>query len=287
MDSAITLRDKVYEFVKIKGVVLPIDIAKEFKLDTLFASALLSELAKSNKVKISYLKVGSSPLYYIPEKKYMLEQYINYLNKKEREAFNMIKEKKLIKDKELEPAMRVALSSLKDFAVLIEVVKPNGESEKYWKFYTLNDQDVINIIKEKESKNDNLIDLSHEKERHDKINLNEKEEKKEQKKEKKEDFHKRIYQLLHENKVIIKREEIIKKNREIFFVLSIPTSFGYIDFCCYCIDKKRLTEQDIALRYVEALNRHMPLLIITTATVNKNIHEKIGKKFKSIIIKSI
>ena len=58
------VREKIIAFVKIRGPVLPVQVSKEVKLDILMSSAYLSELVSNKKLKISYLKIGGSPLYY-------------------------------------------------------------------------------------------------------------------------------------------------------------------------------------------------------------------------------
>ena len=63
------IKEKILKFLRINGPSLPVQISREIKMDSIFASAFLSELLSQNKLKISKMKVGGSPLYYLEESK--------------------------------------------------------------------------------------------------------------------------------------------------------------------------------------------------------------------------
>ncbi|MBU0894121.1 MAG: hypothetical protein KKF48_01415 [Nanoarchaeota archaeon] len=126
------LKEKILSTIKFRGPSLPVHIAKETGLSILFAGAFLSELAADKDIKISHMKVGGSPLYFNPEQEHKLENFSQHLKSKEKDAFLLLKEKKFLKDKDQEPAIRVALRYLKDFAVPFE-----KESEVYWRYFKI------------------------------------------------------------------------------------------------------------------------------------------------------
>src|SRR3989344_3825148 len=142
--NAIQLKEQIISIFKRRGPSLPIHISKETGLDLLFASAFLSELIGDKMVKVSVMKVGSSPLYLIPGQEHLLENFIEFLNKKEREAFLILKEKKFLKDSEQEPAIRVALRAIRDFAF-----EYRKNEELYWKFLRADESEFVQP-KEKE-----------------------------------------------------------------------------------------------------------------------------------------
>ena len=115
MDSNETHK-KIISILKTKGPSLPIQIAKEIGISSLFISAILSELANEKRIKISHLKVGGSPLYFLQEQEEQLEKFYKFLHPREAETFLLIKKKKILKDSEQTPATRVALRSIRDFA---------------------------------------------------------------------------------------------------------------------------------------------------------------------------
>ena len=110
-------KDRIVSFLQTNGPSLPVHIAKAASLSALFSSAFLSELYAEGKIKMSNMKVGSSSLYFIPGQEPALEKFIEYLNQKEKEAFHLLKEKKVLSDEEQVPAIRVALRAIKDFAL--------------------------------------------------------------------------------------------------------------------------------------------------------------------------
>ena len=141
-------RDKILEFVRAKGPVLPVQISKEIGSNILMASAHLAELTATNKLKISTIKVGSSPLYYLPGQEAMLQRYTSNLNDKEKKAFDLLSQSKILRDSEQEPVIRVALREIKDFAVQLNV-NYNNNKEVFWKWHLISDQEAETLIKSK------------------------------------------------------------------------------------------------------------------------------------------
>ena len=60
------IKEKILLVIKRGGPSLPVHVARETNLSMLFAAAFLSELHSENKIKISRMKVGGSPVYFIP-----------------------------------------------------------------------------------------------------------------------------------------------------------------------------------------------------------------------------
>src|SRR3989344_321623 len=96
------LKDKILSLLRIRGPGLPVHVARETNLSILFSSAFLSELLSEKKIKTSHMKVGGSPLYFIPGQEPRLENFSQHLKSKEKDAFNLLKEKKFLRDKEQE-----------------------------------------------------------------------------------------------------------------------------------------------------------------------------------------
>ncbi len=109
-------KTKILSFIREKGPVIPRDISKQFGGDTFITGAVLSTMADSKELRISHAKVGGSPVYYLSGQEEKLSLLYQYLPGKEKEAYTLLKEMKLIKDSTAEPAIRVALRNIKDFA---------------------------------------------------------------------------------------------------------------------------------------------------------------------------
>ncbi len=145
MQKVLQTKEKIMDLIRQRGPELPVKLANTMGISNIFTSAFMSELVGEQKLKISHMRVGSSPLYYILGQEEQLQKYANYLNNKEKEAFGNLKDKQILQDDELEPAIRVALRSLKDFAVQIQISK-GQENKIFWKIHTLSNEDAKNLI---------------------------------------------------------------------------------------------------------------------------------------------
>lgn len=143
--------EQILDLVKQRGPILPVQVSKHINDNILMTSARLSELLSNKKLKISSIKVGGSPLYYVEGQETKLQNYADNLGSKEKEAYNLLKEKKVLRDSALEPAIRVALRMIKDFSIPLNVNYDN-RTEIFWKWYLAQNNEVQEIINEALSK---------------------------------------------------------------------------------------------------------------------------------------
>jgi len=129
--DASVIKDRILTFLERNGPSLPVHIAKAAGMDMIFTSAFLSELMSHGKIKTSHLKIGTSPIYFLLGQEMGLEKFSPFLKGKEHEAFTLLKKESFLVDEKQEPAIRVALSAIKDFAQPIE---KNGLL--IWKFFS-------------------------------------------------------------------------------------------------------------------------------------------------------
>jgi hypothetical protein len=126
------IKDKIISALRKNGPSLPVHIAREIESSSLFTSAFLSELVSEKRVRISNMRVGNSPIYYLQGQEPKLENFSNHLKGKEKEALMLLKDKKFLKDSTQDPAIRVALREIKDFATPFQ--NPNT-GEIIWRIY--------------------------------------------------------------------------------------------------------------------------------------------------------
>jgi len=139
-------QETILQFMKTAGPVLPNQVAKHINSNILLASAHLSELSSNGKVKVSKLKVGGSPLYYLPEHRDKLQNFTHNFNPKDQETLKQLKEKKVLQEKNLALLTRVSLRGLKDFALPLNLTL-NQQKELFWKWFLLSDQEAIDLVK--------------------------------------------------------------------------------------------------------------------------------------------
>ncbi len=132
---------KIIDILRKKGPGLPIQIAREVGMSSLFISAFLSEMVDSKKVLVSAMKVGGSPLYYLQGQEEKLEAFKQYMHPKEAEALLLLKNNLILKDSDQEPAIRIALRSIRDFAFSFSV-----NDQLYWRYFTVPEFEARNKI---------------------------------------------------------------------------------------------------------------------------------------------
>ncbi len=139
-------REDIISYVKEFGPILPAKIAKNFNINLLFASAALSELVAHNEVKISYLKIGGSPLYYAPGQEELLSNFARNLNSKDKQTHDLLQQGKVLRESSLDPFTKVSLRNLRDFAKPLSVEFNNNE-EIFWKWHLLSNDEASTMIK--------------------------------------------------------------------------------------------------------------------------------------------
>ncbi len=138
MQDAFKIKERIVSIIQSNGPSLPISIARELGLSSLFASAFLSELLSEKRLKISNLRVGNSPVYFISGQEPKLENFSEHLKSKEKEAFLLLKENKFLKDEVQQPAIRVALRAIKDFAIPFE-----NKGVFFWRYFIVSESELI------------------------------------------------------------------------------------------------------------------------------------------------
>ncbi|RLG09340.1 hypothetical protein DRN73_10050, partial [Candidatus Pacearchaeota archaeon] len=269
------------------GPSLPVQISKEIGVDTLFASAFLSELISEREIKTSNMKVGNSTLYFLSGQEQKLENFSHYLKSREREAFELLKQKKFLKDSEQEPAIRVALRAIKDFAIPFEKNKkiiwryfniPESEFQEEKSSETkqkeIPKQELKNQVEEikrdsekqeetKEKTNQesekelNIFDK--EKETKEKLIKEKSKTKKKTKRnsKKSEKFFNRVKEYLSEKNIEILDIESFSKDN-----LLLRTKKNEKEELLFAYNKKRITEQDIikANKKASEINLHYKMI---------------------------
>lgn len=295
INDAAYLKERIISTMKMKGPSLPINVGKTIGQSTIFASAFLSELYSEGKVKISNLKVGSSPLYFLPGQEPLLENFIQYLNQKEKEAFQILKERQLLDDEKQHPAIRVALRAIKDFAIPLRITI-DGESKNFWRFFLLPESEIKNKLENKEDTKkqeepkqekieekevvreiDNLEKI---KESIKEIEVEiKKEELKETEEEKPKDKKKKVKEsdlkFVNSIKDYLSGKEIeiieiiSEKKNEFIAKIRTDTTFGKQEYYLIAKDKKKIIEDELIIAVQKANEQKMPALLMTKGDIDK------------------
>jgi len=308
MDS----KEKVIQTIRIRGPVIPAQIAKVIGTDILMASATLSELVSNNVLKISHVKFGSTPLYYLPGQESKLQDFAKNLHEKEKKTYDLLMQKKVLRDKTSEPIVRVALRNIKDFAVPLQV-KINDNIEIFWKWYLTTNEEAAGVIKimvkddkPKEPKKEikpaqetitreqkkPMEEQKQIKKEESKEKLPEKEVKKEEKKifvdkTAEDKFLTEIKRFFEKSNINLIEEKIVKKNSDLDLVIEVPSAVGSLIYYCKAKSKKRISDSDLSSAFVQGQLKKLPILFLTKGELTKKAKDMLPKEFKNIKIKKI
>jgi len=320
MQNTEEIKKRIITLLQNRGPCLPVQISREMRMDTLIISAFLSELIDSKKIIMSNLKVGGTHLYLLSGQEPMLENFQQYLHPKEQEALESLKKNRILKDSQQDPAIRVALRSIKDFSFSFK-----KDEDFYWRYLTVTEQEVKDILEpikpeikisqkevKEEIKPEVKIELKEEIKESSEVKTSEKKDSNEKKREKikkpekdltlpkfenplalkpkepkpqkikpKSDFALKVIEFLEKNKFII-IEEKEYKTKEYNCISQIKTELGPIDFLTQAKDKKTISESDLDLLLRQAQTIPLPALMIYPENLNKKAIEY-EKKYYSIL----
>ena len=297
-------REKIVEIVKQKGPVLPVHISKEIGMNILMSSAHLAELTASKRLKISTIKVGGSPLYYLAGQEEMLQKFTDNMNDKEKKAYDLLMENKILRDSEQQPVIRVALREIKDFAVALNV-KHDDNAEIFWKWYLTSNEEAEKLIKTKLEIIDKPSDEKKVEEKPiEKAQKEVKEQKVEEKpvqkqlkekkpvrkykpREKEDKFMIELSKFFEKNKIKVISSEIVKKNSEIDFIVEIPSVVGNLQYYCKAKNKKRINDSDLSNAFVKGQFKKLPVLVISPGELSNKAQEILAKELNNLTFKKM
>lgn len=257
------IKEKIMSFLRNNGPSIPIKIGKEIEQNGLFTSAFLSELLSEKRINMSNMRVGSSSIYFIPGQEKGLENYIQHLKPREREAFELLKTNKILEDRKQEPAIRVALRSIKDFAIPIQ-----REEELFWKYFQANDEEIkiperIPETIQKENPIQQRANIL------------------ETKKEDEEELSEKVRKYIADFKIKL-LEEIEVKKRDYLGIARIQSEVGEMEILIIGKSKKSLTKKDLE-KFIEETKKHRRAsLVLIDGEIHKNSKEEF-RKYKNII----
>jgi hypothetical protein len=271
------IKEEILRFMQQKGPVLPADIAKHINSNILMASAHLSEVSSNGKLKISHVKAGGSPLYYLPGQETQLQKFADNLHEKEKKAYDLLQQKKVLRDNTLEPVIRVALRAIKDYSVPLQV-NFKGNSEIFWRWYLLTNKEAEELIRPSLQKRKEVPKKIEEIQKKIEKPI---EKRKIAKKIDKNQFLDSIFNYFSRNKINILSKEIIRKT-EIDFVVQVPSAVGKLEYYCKAKNKKRINDSDLASVFAQGQLRKLPALFLTNGELTKRAKEMLQKDFKGM-----
>ena len=291
-----SLKEEVFQFLSRAGPSFPAKISQGVGRESYFIGAVLSELIQSKRIKLSYAKIGGSKLYYLPGQEEKLSILYDHLPNAEKNAYDLLKEKKFLKSFEVDPVGRVALANLQDFSIPV-----NQEGEQAWRWYLepaithVQEQPKIQepqrtiqteikpkieeikpIIEEIKPKIEEIKPIVEE------IKPIVEEIKPKQSKE--DEFSKKVEEFFLEKQIQVLEKEVIRKNSESNFIIKISSQLGPIELFVCAKNKKKINDQDLMIAHQKGQNQKKQTLFLTTGDSTKKAKEYLEKNLKGQMI---
>lgn len=288
------LRDKILEIVKKEGPILPAQVSQKVVSNVLFTAAILSDLVRQGQVQISKARIGNSPVYYAKGQEPKLQMLYKHLGEKPRKVYEILKEKRILRDKELESWQRVAVREIKDFAIMLSVNYHTGQ-EIFWKWYMTPDEEakqkIIDVLKKEEPKEKEETKKKEELPKKEPKKEEKKEEKqaklKEDKKiERKDEFYGLINLFFTENRINIIEEKALRKNTEYEFIIEVPSTVGNLKYFVKARNKRKVSDSELNMAYTLGEKKKLPTIVISTGDLTKKA-EKYLEELEGLVFKKI
>ncbi|MBS3126511.1 hypothetical protein J4453_03675 [Candidatus Woesearchaeota archaeon] len=298
--------EKILSFIRLKGPSIPVQVAKEISHNILMGSAYLAELTSRKQLKVSSVKIGGSPLYFLPGQEAHLQNFSNNLNEKDKRTYDLLKEKKILRESEQDALVRVSLRAIKDFAVPLQV-KHNGNSEIFWKWYLLPTAEAETLIKNivepapavalpvQELKAEEKKEVVPVQDTLLRENLPEKKKEKKpvlEKKPKKKktisgDFLLLVSNFLSKNKIEVVEQNLHPKGNEAEGLIKVPSAVGELMYYYKAKNKQRINEGDLSATYIAAQEKKLPILFLTNGQLTKKAAEMLTAQFKNMQVRQL
>jgi hypothetical protein len=297
-------KEKILEIVK-QGPTIPSKIVKIVGGDTMLIGAILSTMISTGEVKYTIVKVGGSPIYYVPEQEEKLEDFIQYLNDKDHKTVQLLKEQKILQDSKQDPLTKFSLKTIKDFAKPFEVNR-----ELFYRYFLINREDAeklaADILTNQEIPTQEVMTATdstatdkaiamHQAITPETVNI--KDALKSERhpttqqivKHKREshvtsDFLELIKTHIHKLGLDIVGKEKIKKT-EYALILKNHDSNEY--HYCVAKDKKTINEGDLSTAFVFSHQKKMPCIFLITGHLSKKAESMSQKEFKDMKIEQL
>lgn len=308
-----TDQDRILQLLKMSGPTLPSKVAKTLNTQILLASAHLSDLSSQGKLKVSDLKVGGSPLYYLPGQEALLYPFAaGNINPKDLQVLDHLKNDKILREATLDLLSKVSIRSLKDFAIPLHVTF-QGRTELFWKWHQVTLEESNRIISQllmgnqqqeallipsepikpaeelkREEQKTLTLPIEPEK-KEEAVKTPEKIKSVKPKRMPVEDtFLPDIEHFCSKLKIEVVQKETLRKNAELNLIVKVPSVVGSMTYFCKAKNKSKCDEKDLSTAYMEAQVKKLPLLFLYTEELNKKAQEMLESgAFENAVIRKL
>ena len=84
-------------------------------------------------------------------------------------------------------------------------------------------------------------------------------------------FYTHIVKFLEKSGIEILNEELVKKEKEINFIVNIPSNFGKLRYLVIAKSKPSINESDISMAFAEGQLKKLPVILLVDGKLNKKV----------------
>ncbi|MFH1133961.1 MAG: hypothetical protein V1735_05695 [Nanoarchaeota archaeon] len=290
------MQEDILSFVRRSGPIIPATLAKDIGKDIFIASAMLSELVDQKKLKLSALKVGGTPVYFLPGDEPKLEGFISHLNPKDRQTAEILRDKKVLKETDLDPLTRVSLRQIRDFAVPLDV--NFGEAtDRFWKWAFISNADAEPLIKGILGHRETPRPMPEQKEPVKKAAAPQKEPSPPEPKPAKQlpiepkepagdPFLSKVEHYFKHNDIEVVQKTLVRQG-EADFIVMLNSTVGRLTYYCKAKSKKKITDSDLSSAYVQGEMKKLPVLFLSSGELTKKAKDMCRSAFVNMSIKKL
>ena len=185
---------------------------------------------------------------------------------REKEAYELLRTKQVLRDSECDPAIRIALRTIRDFAVSFEI-----NNELYWRWYLTSEEGARGLIPDKKVEKTKIV-------KEIKFDVVKTEIVKE------DNFLDLVVDSLKVKNIEIVESKVLRKNREIEGRVRVNSDLGVLDYYLLAKNKKSLNEGDLSLANDRGRKNKLPVLFLSNGNLSKKSERYLEENLKGRVV---
>ena len=95
-------------------------------------------------------------------------------------------------------------------------------------------------------------------------------------------FHDQISQFFSAKGIIVEEASVIRKGKDIEYIIDVPSPLGSVRYFCKAKSKKKVNDGDLSSIYLTAEMKKLPALFLTTGVLTKKAEAKLEESLKNM-----
>jgi len=101
------------------------------------------------------------------------------------------------------------------------------------------------------------------------------------------DFYVKVLDFLKKNNIKIIDSKIVRKNRELNFIVKMPSPVGPLTFFIKAKNKNKINDADLSLAYSEGQQNKLPVIVLSKGALTKKAGSFISDNIRGLVFKKL